>query len=395
MMVQSDGRPRLVTVAVLAGALSNIVLDYTFIRFFGMGIAGSAWATIINYCITVLVGMSHLRRQSCSYTLMRPSKELCKPLKDNLKQGLPLMIANVMLGVIIFLINTMVGGALGTDGLYIVAVCMQLLMITFVVLNGVVDAMFAVGGSLLGERDVLGLRMLNRCMLRFVGVILLVFTLLVLALPSLFAAIFGADDASLRTQLCDALRVFSLILLPFSLTVLMRATFQTLGHLTLSTTLVIGQLVAIVACLWAFTQWAPQQLWWSFPLSAVLLLCVQVAVTWRLSRRTPGTHPMTLLPQPLQEAFDASTTSDAQPSQVIEPLSQHLDKHSIDVDLASRILKQATATLDEIHTASTTPVPVDVHLAIAPGEVQLVIKDAGPSRGDTQSFGLNITSTKW
>ena len=60
MMVQSDGRPRLVTCAVIVGAVTNVVLDVVFIKVLGLCIAGSAWATVINYGVTVCITSSHL-----------------------------------------------------------------------------------------------------------------------------------------------------------------------------------------------------------------------------------------------------------------------------------------------------------------------------------------------
>ncbi|MDY4685137.1 MAG: MATE family efflux transporter [Sodaliphilus sp.] len=183
MMVQSDGRPRLVTCAVIVGAVTNVVLDIVFIKMLGLGIAGSAWATVINYGVTVCITSSHLRRKSCSYRIVRFTKQVWHTLGANLKQGLPLMIANVLLSVIVLLINKMVDGVLGSDGVYMVAVCIQLLLITFVVLNGVLDATFAIGGMLLGEHDITGLKMLNRKVMTFSCTVLVPFSAFVAFAP--------------------------------------------------------------------------------------------------------------------------------------------------------------------------------------------------------------------
>ena len=44
-LLRNDGRPKLVTALVTAGALSNIALNYLFVVQLGWGLAGTASAT--------------------------------------------------------------------------------------------------------------------------------------------------------------------------------------------------------------------------------------------------------------------------------------------------------------------------------------------------------------
>lgn len=393
MMVQSDGRPRLVTGAVIAGALTNVVLDVVFIKFLGLGIAGSAWATIINYAVTVCIVSSHLRRTSCTYRILRFGRKVWQALGANLKQGLPLMIANVLLSVIVLLINKMVDGVLGSDGVYMVAVCIQLLLITFVVLNGVLDAMFAIGGTLLGEHDTTGLKMLNRRVMTFACAILVPFTLFVAVAPGVMATLFGADSPELRGQLCRVLRIFSMILLPFSLTVLLRGMYQVLGHLVLSTAVAVGQVASIVAVVFIFTQVAaPDMLWWGFPLSAVAILAVQIFITWRMTRKSE-TSAFTLIPASDPISNYSATVEHDQKEAAASEITTFLHNAACADATIVEVLKFVTDALKETTGAA------DVCVHIGEASVDIVVKDTAKlgiaKESETkQAFGLNVRAQK-
>lgn len=56
--LQATGKTMHSTVAQIAGAVTNIVLDYVFIFPCGMGIAGAAWATVIGQILSLAVAMA-------------------------------------------------------------------------------------------------------------------------------------------------------------------------------------------------------------------------------------------------------------------------------------------------------------------------------------------------
>lgn len=57
--VRNDGRPKLAMVSTIAGAVTNIMLDYVFIFKLGLGIKGAAIATGLGQIITVSILLPH------------------------------------------------------------------------------------------------------------------------------------------------------------------------------------------------------------------------------------------------------------------------------------------------------------------------------------------------
>lgn len=298
------------------------------------------------------------------------------------------MIANVLLSVIVLLINKMVDGVLGSDGVYMVAVCIQLLLITFVVLNGVLDATFAIGGMLLGEHDITGLKMLNRKVMTFSCAVLVPFSAFVAFAPGAMATLFGADDPALRAELCRVLRIFSAILLPFSLTVLLRGMYQVLGYLVLSVGVAVGQVASIVVAVFVFTQVAaPDMLWWGFPLSAGAMLLVQVGITWRMSRGK-GISPLTLIPAPDAAHTYSATVPSGQASEAMAEVRQFLKNAKCSDSIAEKSLHFTEKSLTDAEA------DICIHIEDS-GAVSIVLKDTSkPTPTTKQAFGITIKSTQ-
>lgn len=55
--LQATGKTMLSTISQIAGAITNIVLDYVFIYPLNMGVAGAAWATIIGQFISLFIAI--------------------------------------------------------------------------------------------------------------------------------------------------------------------------------------------------------------------------------------------------------------------------------------------------------------------------------------------------
>ena len=294
----------------------------------------------------------------------------------------------MLLSVIVLLINKMVDGVLGSDGVYMVAVCIQLLLITFVVLNGVLDATFAIGGMLLGEHDITGLKMLNRKVMTFSCAVLVPFSAFVAFAPDAMATLFGADDPALRAELCRVLRIFSAILLPFSLTVLLRGMYQVLGYLVLSVGVAVGQVASIVVAVFVFTQVAaPDMLWWGFPLSAGAMLLAQVGITWRMSRGK-SISPLTLIPAPDAARTYSATVPRGQTAEAMAEVRQFLKNAKCPDSIAEKSLHFTEKSLTDAEA------DICIHIEDS-GAVSIVLKDTSkPTPATKQAFGITIKSTQ-
>ena len=295
--VKKDGNPRLVMVAVISSTALNLVLDVVFIKYFGMGIAGSAWGTIICFCVSTSFCLSHFRSKHSSFHLHLAGKRMGKDVMRCITEGFPMSINTLLMGICIFAFNSIVMQAMGEDGMYVWSVCLQLLMLVQLMLGGVSSSIYSIGGLLIGERDMMGLTILIRRMLTYVGMALLTLWLIVEVWPEAFGNLFAGGNSGVADLLHKALRIFSIILLPYAMIAILNALYQIIGYRTASILISIAQLVMMVAFVWLFVQISPTLLWWGYPASAIILLTVVLVCTWVMHIRKPEMAAVTLIPQ--------------------------------------------------------------------------------------------------
>ena len=82
------------------------------------------------------------------------------------------------MAVTILLLNHIILTYLGADGLFLWSVCLQMLLLSYVFIDGIIEALFAVGGVLVGERDMNGLQILVRQALKTTSMLVIILILL-------------------------------------------------------------------------------------------------------------------------------------------------------------------------------------------------------------------------
>ena len=115
VLVKTDGFPRYALFTVIAGCLTNCVLDYIAIFWLDMGVFGAAVATGISQLVTCISYFAHFFSQKCTF-------RLCKFRFDPhlyariLPIGLSDGVTELCTGLMIFLFNRTVLKCIGTDG---------------------------------------------------------------------------------------------------------------------------------------------------------------------------------------------------------------------------------------------------------------------------------------
>ena len=284
LFVATDGHPRRVMMAVFAGALVNAVVDVLAVGFLNWGIKGAAWGSLAQYAVNILLLCLYLRQPACSYSLRWPRRKSFQLFIENIKEGAAVSISNILMAVAVLLITNFVFDALGNRGLFCWSVCLQMLLVSVVFINGVMESLFAIGGVMLGEHDLRGFNLLSRRAL--ITVSLLVSIVIVLMyIPGAVGLLFGVKDPQELAFLDHALRIYSLVMLPFAFTLVLVAVYQVLELIVLSVICAIGQLAVMIFGIWLFATYAPSLVWWGFPLTGFLFLLGQLFMSFIYSRR--------------------------------------------------------------------------------------------------------------
>ena len=383
LFVATDGRPRMVTLAVVAGALANGLADVLLIAVLGVGIEGAALGSLSMFTVNILILANYLRQPRSSYRLKWPGKKIFGIFCSNVKEGAPITLSNSLMAVTIMLLNDIVMKSLGTDGLFIWSVCLQMLLLSYVFIDGVIESLFAIGGVLVGEHDLRGLDILVKQALRGIGKLVAI-VIVLMYIPGLVGMLFGVESGTeLGAELIRVLRIFALMMVPFAVTQILLSNYQLLGYDKTSVVTATAQTVVMVFCVWAVAQFDGIELWWGFALGCTLVLVLQLAYTYMRSRMSAvPISPVTMIPNAAEGfTFDRSVRyDDADVYAALTDIDNFLKSASIpqetifEVNLCCEELMTNIAKHSEGRVTQRT---FDVHIQINDDGTFVTLKDAG------------------
>ena len=275
LFVASEGHPMRVSASVAIGVAVNIVADVILMGYLDMGIRGAAIGSILQFICTTLLLSVWLCSDGSQLRMLWPFKGFLGQLLANTKEGVPITLGSLLMAVTLLLINNITYNALGVDGLFFWSVCLQMLLVAFIFINGTTEALFAIGEVLVGagRRDALK-SLFRKSLLITCGMIAVL--MMVMAIPDAVAIAFGVEDEPMLTQLTDVLRIFSLMMIPFAVAYLSNFALQIQGRVVLSAMMLVGQLLWTLLVVWQFSLWVPSLFWWAFPLSGMTYLLIQI-----------------------------------------------------------------------------------------------------------------------
>lgn len=134
--VRNDGRPKLAMIATIAGAITNIVLDYIFIFELGLGIKGAAIATGLGQIVTVSILLPHFLKGKGNLTFgnVKLDKKL---IKEFSLIGFPSFFAQASYSIIVLLHNIALVKYAGEVGISAYSIINYLTTNIYMVLYGV------------------------------------------------------------------------------------------------------------------------------------------------------------------------------------------------------------------------------------------------------------------
>lgn len=114
--VRNDGKPKLAMISTIAGAITNIILDYVFIFKFGLGIKGAAIATGLGQIVTVSVLLPHfiMKKGYLTFGNVRINKS---DLKEFCLIGFPSFFAQGSYSIMVLIHNIILVKFIGEMGI--------------------------------------------------------------------------------------------------------------------------------------------------------------------------------------------------------------------------------------------------------------------------------------
>jgi putative MATE family efflux protein len=270
-MVGVDGSPRLVSLAVIIDNAVNLFLDIIFIQWFGWGITGSSAATVVGHLVGIAILLSHWRKPENRRLIPVFSTDgLVATWKRIISQGAPLAVASICLTLLLFSANRIVLSTTGRTGIFVFALCMNLLQVYNLFLSGTCQTLQSLGAIQVGRGDNQGVRTVIKKGFRFISLAMAVTCLLVWIYPQGIARLFGCDEPEMLVQSNQALRVFALSFIPFCYIYVLMIVYKLYSHHHMALFISFALSLTVIPVLWLMARMLPDYLWHSYLIAYVI-----------------------------------------------------------------------------------------------------------------------------
>jgi len=264
-MVGVNGSPRLVSLAVIIDNAVNLCLDIVFIKWFGWGITGSSAATVIGHLVGIAILLTHWRNpENRRLSPVFTTDGLAASWKRIISQGAPLAVASICLTLLLFSANKIVLTTTGRTGIFVFALCMNLLQVYNLFLSGTCQTLQSLGAIQVGQGNNEGVRTVIKRGFRFITVAMVVTCLLVWIYPQGIAHLFGCDEPEMLSQSAPALRVFALSFIPFCYIYVLMIVYKLYSQHRMALFISFALSLTVIPVLWGMAKYMPQHIWYSY-----------------------------------------------------------------------------------------------------------------------------------
>ncbi len=270
-MVGVDGSPKLVSLAVIIDNVVNLLLDIVFIQVFDWGITGSSAATVVGHLVGIAILLSHWRKpENRRLRLVFGGDGLLASWRRIASQGAPLAMASICLTLLLLSANTIVLSTTGRTGIFVFALCMNLLQVYNLFISGTCQTLQSLGAIQVGKGDENGVKTVINKGLRFITVSMAITCLLVCIYPQGIAELFGCDEPEMLAQSNHALRVFALSFILFSYIYVLMIIYKLYSHHRMALFISFILSLMVIPVLWIMSRIAPNAIWYSYLIAYII-----------------------------------------------------------------------------------------------------------------------------
>lgn len=294
-LLQATGHSMYSTIAMIAGAAINIVLDpimiYGLLGFPKMGIKGAAIATVIGQCASwLLAALFHFKVNKSISKKLSYLKPSAKIIRGIYSVGLPAIIAQALMSVM-------------TYGLNIILVSVSEFLVTayglfykiqqFVLFAafGLRDAITPIVSFAYGMKNRERIKDGIKYGVLYTSIIMLIGTFIVEIFAQPFAKVFSLSGDT-EAVFISAMHIIAISFIFSGMNIALQGVFQALNKGIESLVVSLGrQLVFVLPVAWAFvqlvlkTQSSHWTIWTTFPIAEVVTLIISYLSMKKINRK--------------------------------------------------------------------------------------------------------------
>ena len=280
------GKSSLSFLCSVGGGITNIVLDYVFIKNFGMGIGGAAIATGLGYSVTTVVGVAVFARKKNLLHFEKPVWRF-DVLKKSAANGSSEMATALVTGITTMMFNWTMLRYVGEDGVAAITIIMYVLMFASSLFSGYSYGVAPMISFYYGEQNHEKLKKLIRTSLNIIAVISMVSAAASIGMTRPLVAVFTRPDNPVYDLAVTGNRLCSIALLFVGFNIFASSMFTALNNGVVSAVLAFTRsFVFMVICLLLLPALlGVTGIWLANPLAELMAIVLSAAMFVKYRKR--------------------------------------------------------------------------------------------------------------
>lgn len=227
--IRAEGKPKNAMYAMLLPSVSNLILDYVFIKGFDWGMMGAAWATTLSYgvCASYIIYFFLSGKSS-----LKPDIQAFIPkiglVQEIASLGSVTLVRQAMVSITVLLVNNILFTLGGESSITVYAIISRMLMFATFPIFGITQGFLPIAGFNYGAQNWQRVRKSINISITYSSVMAsLIFVAIFLfsdAIPSIFS-----KDTTVSDQTSVALRYVFMALPVIGIQLIGAAYFQAIG----------------------------------------------------------------------------------------------------------------------------------------------------------------------
>ena len=303
MLIRNDDSPKIATSLLIAGALTNIGLDYLFMGVFNWQLKGAAIATIIAQSITVIGGIVYF----CSaysplrirFTMINIHLSHCWKI---ISLGSSVLIMYLYASFVVALHNYqfMQYGTELTVGAF--AIVGYMMTLYYLVSEGIAEGMQPPVSYYYGAKQPINIKKTAYLAIKVTIIAGITWFALLHSFPRTLIGLFNSDNPALAGEAIAGIKLHLFAMFLDGLIVLATVYFMSVDKAGKALAISVSNMLVQLPFLYFLPQWlGVKGVWLSMPLSTILLSFIVIPMLWldirqRCRKNTTDIEPLSLQP---------------------------------------------------------------------------------------------------
>ena len=270
--IRAEGKPKNAMYAMMIPSVTNLLLDYVFIKVFGWGMMGAAWATTLSYgfCASYIVYFFFSKQTSLHPKLKHFSLKFSL-VKEIASLGSVTLTRQAMVSITILLVNNILFSFGGESSIAVYAILSRMLMFATFPILGITQGFLPIAGFNYGAKNWIRVREIINISIGYATLLASLIFVVIFFFSETIPSIFS-DNQYVATHEPTALRYVFVALPIVGIQLIGAAYFQAIGKALPALLLTLSrQGIFFIPLLFILSSiYGVDGVWMAFPIADVL-----------------------------------------------------------------------------------------------------------------------------